>query len=115
MSQQIEQIQQYIAIQHYSAEIQEQAHKTNLMDDQNPSHHNLDFLPQVITFHRRILCFQMRELNVQPSLSVGNTALPPANASLPVLIRQPPWDPSHKRSLKSWGPKTAIMECILTL
>ena len=43
----------------------EQAHKTNLKDGWNASNHNLNYLPQVITFQRRILCFEIRELNLQ--------------------------------------------------
>jgi len=49
----------------YSAERHEQAHKTNLKDGWNASNHNLNYLPQVITFQRRILCFEIRELNLQ--------------------------------------------------
>jgi len=39
--------------------------KTNLKDGWNASNHNLNYLPQVITFQRRILCFEIRELNLQ--------------------------------------------------
>ena len=49
----------------YSDERHEQAHKTNLKDSWNASNHNLHYLPQVITFQRRILCFEIRELNLQ--------------------------------------------------
>jgi len=52
-------------LQQYSAERHEQAYKTNLMDGWNPSHHNVNYLPQVITFQRRCLCFEIRELNLQ--------------------------------------------------
>jgi len=37
----------------------------NLKDSWNASNHNLNYLPQVITFQGRILCFEMRELNLQ--------------------------------------------------
>jgi len=65
MSHWAEQIRRYGALQQYSAERHEQAHKTNLKDGWNTSNHNLHYLPQVITFQRRILCFEIRELNLQ--------------------------------------------------
>jgi hypothetical protein len=37
----------------------------NLKDGWNASNHNVNYLPQVITFQRRILCFEIRELNLQ--------------------------------------------------
>ena len=36
----------------------------NLKDGWNASNHNLNYLPQVITFQRRILCFKHTELNL---------------------------------------------------
>ena len=65
MSHWAEQVRRYGALQQYSAERHEQAHKTNLKDGWNASNHNLNYLPQVITFQRRILCFEIRELNLQ--------------------------------------------------
>jgi len=65
MSHGVEQIHQYGALQPYSAERHEQAHETNLKDSWNASDHNLNYLSQVITFQRRILCFEKRELNLQ--------------------------------------------------
>jgi len=65
MSHWVEQIHRYGALQQYSAERHEQAHRTNLKDGWNTSNHNLNYLPQVITFKRRILCFEIRELNLQ--------------------------------------------------
>jgi len=65
MSHWVEQIHCYGALQQYSAERHEQAHKTNLKDGWNASNHNLNYLPQVITFQRRIRCFEIRELNLQ--------------------------------------------------
>jgi hypothetical protein len=59
----VEQIPQYGALQQYSAERHEKAHRMNLKDSWNASNHNLNYLPQVITFQRRILCFEIRELN----------------------------------------------------
>jgi len=52
-------------LQQYSAERCEQAHKTNLKDGWNASIHNLNYLRQVITFQRHILCFDIRELNLE--------------------------------------------------
>jgi len=63
MSHLVEQICWCGALQQYSAERHEQAHKTNLKDGCNASNHNLNYLPSVITFQRRILCFEIRELN----------------------------------------------------
>jgi len=65
MSHWAKQIRRYGAFQQYSAERHEQAHKTNLKEGWNVSNHNLNYLPQVITFQRRILRFEMRELNLQ--------------------------------------------------
>jgi hypothetical protein len=61
----VEPIRRYGALQQDSAERQEQAHKTNLKDGWNASNHNLNYMPQVITFQYRILCFEIRELNLQ--------------------------------------------------
>jgi len=65
MSHWVEQICRYGVLQQYSSERHQQAHKTNLKDGWNASNHNLNYLPQVITFQRHILCFEVRELNLQ--------------------------------------------------
>jgi len=65
MSDWVEQIRRYGALQQYSAERHAQAHETNLNDGWNASNHNLYYLPQVITIQRRILCFEIRELNLK--------------------------------------------------
>jgi len=65
MSHQAEQIRWYGALQQYSAERHEQAHKPNLKDGWNAPNHNLNYLPQVLTYQRRILCFEIRKLNLQ--------------------------------------------------
>ena len=65
MSHRAELIRRYGALQKYSAGRHEQAHKANLKDGWNASNHNLNDLPQVITIQRRILCFEMRELDLQ--------------------------------------------------
>jgi hypothetical protein len=47
----------------------------NLKDGCNTSNHNLNYLPQLITFRHRILCFQIRELNLQAlAQGRGNSA-----------------------------------------
>jgi len=65
MSHWVEQIRRYGALQQDSAERHEKAHKANLKDGWNASNHNLNYLPQVITFQRPIFCFEIRELNLQ--------------------------------------------------
>jgi len=65
MSDWVEQICQYGALQQDSVERHEQAHAMNLKDGWNASNHNLNNLPQVITFQHCILCIEMRELNLQ--------------------------------------------------
>jgi len=52
-------------LQQYSAKRHEEAHKINLKDSWNAYNHNLNYLPQVITFQSHILCFKIRELNLQ--------------------------------------------------
>jgi len=65
MSHWAEQIRRYGGLEQYSAERHDQAHKTNLKDGWNASNHNLNYLPQVITFQRHNLCFEIRALNLQ--------------------------------------------------
>jgi len=65
MSHWVEQICPYRALQQYSAERHEQAQQTNLKDSWNASNHNLNNLRQVITVQRLIVCFEIRELNLQ--------------------------------------------------
>jgi hypothetical protein len=115
MSHWVEKIRRYRALQQYSAKRHEQAHKTYLKEGWNASNHNLNYLPQGITFQGRILFFEIRELNLQALAQRQRTTLPPAKSSLPMLIGLPPWAPSHMPSPKSWGHKTAVMESILTL
>jgi len=50
----------------------------------------------------------------KPSLSVGRTALQPAQSSFLMLIRLPPWAPSHVQDLKLWDLTTTVKEGILT-
>jgi len=65
MSYSAEQILPYGALQQSSAKRPEQPHKTNLKDGWNASKHNLNYLSQVFTFQRHILCFEIRELHFQ--------------------------------------------------
>jgi len=65
MSDWVEMIFRSGAWQHYSAEWHEQAHEMNLKDIWNASNHNLNNLLQVISFQRRILCFDIREVKLQ--------------------------------------------------
>jgi hypothetical protein len=52
-------------LQQHSAKSNEQAPKRKLKDGWNASNHNLNYLPKVTTVQRRILCFEVRELNLQ--------------------------------------------------
>jgi hypothetical protein len=59
------QIRQYGSLPQWSTESQEHAHKINLKDGWNSPNHNVNYLPQILSFHRHILCFEIRELNTQ--------------------------------------------------
>jgi hypothetical protein len=65
MSHWAEHIRRYGALQQYSAERHEQAHKTNLKEGWNTSHHNLNYLPQGITFQHSIPCFEIKGFHLQ--------------------------------------------------
>jgi len=65
MTHRVEQIHRYGALQQYSAERHEEAHNMQLKDGWNASNHNLNSLPQVITFQRHIHCLEMTELNLE--------------------------------------------------
>jgi len=65
MSRLVEEIHQFRILQHYSTVRHEQTHKTKLKDSRNAYNDNLNYLPQVITFHRGIRCFTIRDLNLQ--------------------------------------------------
>jgi len=65
MSYWVEQIRRYGALQQYSPDRHEQANKMNVKDGRNAFNHNLNYLLQVITFLRHILCFEVRELNLE--------------------------------------------------
>ena len=55
----------YEPLKQYSAERQVNAYKKNLKDSWNASNHNLNYLPQVITCERPILCYKIGELVLQ--------------------------------------------------
>jgi hypothetical protein len=65
MSHWVEVLRRYGAMQQYSGERHEQAHQTNLKESWNASDRNLNYLWQAITFHCHILCFKIRERNLQ--------------------------------------------------
>jgi hypothetical protein len=65
ISQRVKQIRHNVALQDYSAESHEEAHNTNLKDSWNTSNHILNYLPEAIMSQRRILCFVVRELNIE--------------------------------------------------
>jgi hypothetical protein len=65
MSHLVAQIRPYVALQQYFSERHEQVHQTHLKGGWNASNHNLNYLPQVINFQRRIICFEIRDLNRQ--------------------------------------------------
>jgi len=55
----------YWALQQRYVQRHEQAHITNLKDGWNAPNHNINYLLQVITFQRCIICFKIREPNLQ--------------------------------------------------
>jgi len=65
MSHRVKQICRYGALQQYSAGRHGQAHKTDLKHGWKASNHNLNYLTQAVIFQRHILCFEIRELNLQ--------------------------------------------------
>jgi hypothetical protein len=102
-------------LQQYSGGRHEQAHKTNLKDGWNASNHNLNYLPPVITFQRRILYFEVRELNLQALAqrrenSAAACKVLPSGADLAA-----PLSPQLYAKPEFKDPKTAVMESILTL
>jgi len=115
MSHWVESIRCYGALHQYSAERHEQAHKMNLKDGWNASNHNLNYLPQEITFQRRILCFEIRELNLQSLAQLRETSAAGCKI-LPsgVDLAAPQGSQSYAKP-ESMGPQTALMESILTL
>jgi len=65
MSHLVEQICRYGVMKQYFAARYEHAHKPNLKDGWNTFNHNLNYLPQLISFQRCIRCFKIRELKLK--------------------------------------------------
>jgi hypothetical protein len=86
MSHLVKQILRYGALQQNSAERYEHGYKMKFRDGWNASNHTLNYPSQVITFQHRILCFEVRELNLQALLSISTAAQPHATSSLSELI-----------------------------
>ena len=64
MSHRVEKTHHYGAFSQYSATRLKQPHNTNLNDGWNPSCHNVNHMPQVITGQHRIVCFKVWEPNL---------------------------------------------------
>jgi hypothetical protein len=60
----VEQSCRYAAFQQESEERHELTHQTKLKDSWNASNHNINYLPQVIAFQRRIVGYKSREFNL---------------------------------------------------
>jgi hypothetical protein len=52
-------------MQQYCAERYEQPHIMNIRAGCKASNHNLNYLPQVVTVQCHILCFPIREINLE--------------------------------------------------
>ena len=105
MSHWADQIRRYGALQQYSAETHEQAHKTNLKDGWNTSNHNLNYLPQAISFQRGILCFGISELNLQAlAQRWKNSAATSKVFSSGAVLAAPPSSQSYAKP-EFMGPK----------
>ena len=124
MSHWAEQVRQYGALQQYSAKRHEQAHQTNLKDSWNTSNHNLNYLPQVITFQRRILCFEIRELNPRALAQywengVATCKVFPSGADLAALLSSQSYvkpefvEPQNRRDGNHSDPMTKDFRSLL--
>jgi hypothetical protein len=105
----VEQIRQHGALHHYSAKRHEHPHNTNLKDSWNGSNHNLNCLPQVITFQHHILCLEIRELNIQAiaqhqEISAAVCKVLPSAADMAALCAS-----SNRRNQNALDHKTAVM------
>jgi len=65
MSHWVKQIRHYGKLQQYSAKRRGNSNETYLKDGWNASNHNLNYLPQGITFQNGILYFEIGELNLE--------------------------------------------------
>jgi len=62
----------------------------NLKDGWNASNHNLNYLLQVMTFQHRILCFEIRELNLQALTKCWEISAAPSQVLPPSAAPQSP-------------------------
>jgi hypothetical protein len=81
MSHGVKRIVRYIAMHQYSANRYDQPHNTNPKDSCNFSNNNLNYLLQVITIQRCIVCKAIRELNLL-ALALGQENSAPAGKIL---------------------------------
>jgi len=110
-----EQIRRYRTLQQYSAERHEHAHKTNLKDGWNTSNHSLNYLPQVITFQRCILCFRIRVLNFQALAQRWENSAATCKVFPPGTDLAAPLSSLSYAKPKSMVPQNGMMESILML
>jgi hypothetical protein len=115
MSHLVEHLRRYGALQQYPAERHEQTQKTNLKDDWHASNHNLNCLLQVITFERRILSAEIRELNLQAlaqrrEISTAACTVVTSGADLDA-----PLGSKSYAKAKFMESQSAVMEIILTV
>jgi hypothetical protein len=61
----VERIRRYGSFQQTCVQSHDEAHNTNLKNGWNSTNHNLNFLRHLTTFQHRILCIDIRELNLQ--------------------------------------------------
>jgi len=101
------QICQYGALQQSSAERHGQPQKTNLKDGWNTSNRKLNYLPQVITFQRRILWFEIRELILQALPQRGENSAAackafPCGADLAAPLSSQSYVKPEFKGLQNW-------------
>jgi hypothetical protein len=105
MSHWVKQIRRSGALQQYFAERHELAHETNLKDGWKVSNQNLNYRPQVIAFQRRILCFEIREPNLQ-ALTQHQESSPATCKVLPSgAVLAAPLSSQSYAKLKFMGPQ----------
>jgi len=113
MSHWVKQISRYGALQEYSSLSHELAHQPNLQQCWNACNHDLNYMLQVITFQRCILCFEITELNL-PALAQRREI---STTTCKVLYCSSELDaPLGSRSYAKpefIGPQTAAMVSIL--
>jgi hypothetical protein len=65
ISHSVQQISLYQALQQFPPQRNTETHHMNLRDGSNSSNHNLNYLTQVIILQHRIVCIEVRDLNLQ--------------------------------------------------